>query len=79
MWAKTAFIINYDENDGFFDHMPGPVPALTLAQGQSNVDLHGEDYQGQSVGLGVRVPLIVVSALVARGLGQFADLRPHSR
>jgi len=61
VWAKTAFIINYDENDGFFDHIPGPVPALTAAQGRSNFDLHGEDYQGQAVGLGVRVPLIVVS------------------
>jgi len=61
MWAKTAFILNYDENDGFFDHVPAPVPALTAAQGKTNVDPHGEDYQGQSVGLGVRVPLIVVS------------------
>jgi len=61
VWAKTAFILNYDENDGFFDHMPGPVPALVPAQGKSTADLHGEDYQGQSVGLGVRVPLIVVS------------------
>ncbi len=41
--------------------MPGPVPALTAAQGQSTVAPHGEDYQGQPVGLGVRVPLIVVS------------------
>jgi len=61
IWAKTAFIINYDENDGFFDHMPPPVPALTAAQGQSSADLHGEAYQDQAVGLGVRVPLIVVS------------------
>jgi phospholipase C len=61
MWAKTAFILNYDENDGFFDHIPAPIPALMPAQGSSNVDLHGEDYQGQSVGLGPRVPLIVIS------------------
>ena len=61
VWAKTAFIINYDENDGFFDHMPGPIPALTPARGASTVDTHGESYEGQAVGLGVRVPLIVVS------------------
>ncbi|MFT9049250.1 alkaline phosphatase family protein [Gluconobacter cerinus] len=28
VWAKTVFILNYDENDGFFDHIPAPVPAL---------------------------------------------------
>ncbi|HEY0270206.1 MAG TPA: phospholipase C, phosphocholine-specific [Sphingomonas sp.] len=61
VWAKTAFIINYDENDGFFDHMPGPIPALSPARGMSTADVRGESYQGQAVGLGVRVPLLVVS------------------
>ena len=28
VWAKTVFILNYDENDGFFDHVPPPVPAI---------------------------------------------------
>ena len=61
VWAKTAFIINYDENDGFFDHMPGLLPATDPNFGLSTVDTHGESYEGQPVGLGVRVPLIVVS------------------
>jgi phospholipase C len=61
VWAKTAVILNYDENDGFFDHMPGPVPALVRERGLSTVEPHGESYQGEAVGLGVRVPLIVVS------------------
>jgi phospholipase C len=61
VWAKTAFIINYDENDGFFDHVPGPVPAIDRAQGLSQVDVRGESYKGSPVGLGIRVPLIVVS------------------
>src|SRR3546814_6707603 len=26
VWAKTAFILCYDENDGLFDHVPPPVP-----------------------------------------------------
>ena len=26
VWAKTVFIINYDENDGIFDHVAPPVP-----------------------------------------------------
>ena len=30
VWAKTAFILCYDENDGMFDHVPPPVaPAGT--------------------------------------------------
>jgi len=61
VWARTALIITYDENDGFFDHMPGPLPALTPAAGRSGIDVAGESYRGQPVGLGVRVPLIVVS------------------
>jgi phospholipase C len=61
VWAKTVFILNYDENDGFFDHMPIPVPATAGAEGKSNVDTAGEVYRGVPVGLGPRVPLIVVS------------------
>lgn len=61
VWAKTALIINYDENDGFFDHVPGPVPAVNRAQGLSSVDTHGEAYKGEPVGLGIRVPLMIVS------------------
>jgi phospholipase C len=60
VWAKTALILNYDENDGFFDHVPGPVP-VTRAQGLSSVDTRGEAYKGEPVGLGIRVPLLVVS------------------
>ncbi|HEY8398867.1 MAG TPA: phospholipase C, phosphocholine-specific, partial [Flavihumibacter sp.] len=26
VWKKTIFILNYDENDGYFDHMPPFVP-----------------------------------------------------
>jgi len=29
IWSKTVFLVNYDENDGFFDHMPSPsAPSL---------------------------------------------------
>lgn len=61
VWAKTAFILNYDENDGFFDHMPPPVPPTAPGMGRSTVPLDGEVYKGEPVGLGPRVPLIVVS------------------
>jgi phospholipase C len=61
VWAKTVFILNYDENDGFFDHIPPPIPPVGSAAGKSTVKTNGEDYHGEPVGLGPRVPMIVVS------------------
>jgi len=61
VWAKTAFILNYDENDGFFDHVPPPVPPTAPGMGRSTVSLDGEVYKGEPVGLGPRVPMIIVS------------------
>ncbi|MGN6375964.1 MAG: phosphocholine-specific phospholipase C [Sphingomonas sp.] len=61
VWAKTAFILNYDENDGFFDHVPAPMPAIAPHVGASNVDVRSETYQGEPVGLGPRVPMMVIS------------------
>lgn len=26
VWARTVFILNFDENDGLFDHVPPPAP-----------------------------------------------------
>ncbi|GBR16289.1 phosphocholine-specific phospholipase C [Gluconobacter frateurii] len=61
VWSKTVFILNYDENDGFFDHVPPPVPALYGDEGSSTVSVTGESYHGVSVGLGPRVPAILIS------------------
>ena len=46
VWASTVFIQTYDENDGFFDHLPPPAPPSfnkdgTLA-GKATFDLAGE-------------------------------------
>lgn len=51
-WSKTVLLVNFDENDGFFDHMPPPsVPAYTTYSsdpsqarlaGASTVDTTGE-------------------------------------
>lgn len=67
VWAKTAFILNYDENDGFFDHMPPPIPATTPELGASTVETTGEVYQGVPFGFGPRVPAIVVSPWTVGG------------
>jgi len=61
VWAKTVLIVNYDENDGFFDHIPTPMPAIAAHYGASNVDVRSETYQGEPVGLGPRVPMTVIS------------------
>jgi len=61
VWSKTVFLIMYDENDGFFDHVPPPMPALHSAMGRSTVDVSAENYHGESLGLGPRVPMLAIS------------------
>jgi phospholipase C len=67
VWSSTALILMFDENDGFFDHMVPPMPPVTRAQGLSTVETTHEifpgnkDYPSGPYGLGVRVPMIVVS------------------
>jgi phospholipase C len=72
-WSKTALIITFDENDGFFDHVVGPYPNVGGLSGQSTVPLDNEFFAGKAglpngtngvpgpYGLGVRVPLLIVS------------------
>lgn len=63
VWSKTVFLLTYDENDGFFDHMPAHIPPLTTAMGRTTLPDVGqyESYQGIPVGLGPRVPMLVIS------------------
>jgi phospholipase C len=58
VWAKTAFILNYDENDGLFDHVAPPVPP----PGTPHEFVHGAP-----IGGGFRVPCIIVSPWTAGG------------
>ena len=58
VWAKTLFILNYDENDGLFDHVPPPVPPESTP---------GEFVGGLPIGAGFRVPCILVSPWTAGG------------
>jgi phospholipase C len=73
VWSKTALIITFDENDGFFDHVVAPYPNVGDLAGDSTVPLDDELFGGQAglpngsdgvvgpFGLGVRVPLLVLS------------------
>ncbi|WP_269855626.1 phosphocholine-specific phospholipase C [Streptomyces sp. RPT161] len=52
VWEKTVVLLNYDENDGFFDHVVPPV----APDGTPD-----EFVGGAPIGLGPRVPMIVIS------------------
>jgi phospholipase C len=46
VWARTALLVMFDENDGFFDHVPPPAPPSRDASGNmlggSTVDVAGD-------------------------------------
>jgi phospholipase C len=68
LWRKTALLITWDENGGFFDHVaPAVAPAGTPGEYVTAATLP-ESAQGirGPIGLGFRVPLLVVSPF-ARG------------
>jgi len=66
VWSRTVLLVNFDENDGFFDHVPPPCapardPDGKLA-GASTVATAGEyHHDGRPYGPGPRVPMYVVS------------------
>ncbi|HEY1831996.1 MAG TPA: alkaline phosphatase family protein [Acidimicrobiales bacterium] len=73
VWAKTALILHYDENDGKFDHVTPPTAPLgtageyinlakDLANPESSFGIPGP------VGLGFRVPCMVLSPFSRGGL-----------
>jgi phospholipase C len=67
VWSRMALFVTYDEEGGFFDHLVPPTPPQTRAQGLSTVPTTNEIFPGNSshpagpYGLGIRVPMIVVS------------------
>jgi phospholipase C len=68
VWAKTVFLLVYDENDGLFDHVVPPTPpAGTAGEFVTLTSPGGTPGDGLPVGLGFRVPLTIVSPWTAGG------------
>ncbi len=70
VWRKTALFVTWDENGGFFDHVAPPTPPpgtkdefLTVA----NLPAAAGGIRGP-IGLGFRVPMLVVSPFSRGGL-----------
>ena len=69
VWAHTLFILNYDENGGFFDHVPPPVPPAGTAGEYLTMNPLPSNAGGIAgpVGLGFRVPCILMSPFTQGG------------
>jgi phospholipase C len=83
VWSKTVLFITYDENDGFFDHVPPPTPPAGTPGEYLTVDpLPAAAYSVSGpIGLGFRVPMLVVSPFARGGYvcSDVLDHTPHLR
>ncbi|MFT4032273.1 MAG: phospholipase C, phosphocholine-specific [Siphonobacter sp.] len=77
VWKKTIFVLCYDENDGYFDHVPPFVPAhpdqpetgLTSKGIDTRLEFVTQEQESKRkqngrtgpIGLGYRVPLVIAS------------------
>ncbi|HTD93760.1 MAG TPA: phospholipase C, phosphocholine-specific [Chitinophagaceae bacterium] len=76
VWKKTIFILTYDENDGYFDHVPpfvapdpykehvgkvSPGIDTTLEFVKHDQQVQGTHTRESAIGLGFRVPMVVAS------------------
>jgi len=71
VWKKTVFVLTYDENDGYFDHLAPFTPSHPNLKntGEVSKSLNAEaefitkeqDKRVAPIGLGYRVPMVVVS------------------
>ena len=67
VWAQTLVILVYDENGGFFDHVPPPTaPAGTAGEWLAALPSAAGGVNGP-IGLGFRTPCLVVSPFTAGG------------
>jgi phospholipase C len=79
VWSKTVLFHMYDENDGFFDHVAPPVPPPGTEGEYLTAEPLPSDADGIAgpVGLGFRVPLLVLSPF-SRGGGVCSQTLDHT-
>src|SRR5215471_5457590 len=83
LWAKTVLIVNYDENGGFFDHVapvtapPGTPGEYVTAPAVPDPSVVGTPAVTGPIGLGFRVPMLIVSPF-SRGGFVSSDLFDHT-
>jgi phospholipase C len=82
LWKKTVLFITWDENGGFFDHVPPPVaPAGTagefLTVDDATLAAVGAGKWKGPIGLGFRVPMLIVSPF-SRGGFVCSDVFDHT-
>jgi phospholipase C len=79
VWSKTVLFHMYDENDGFFDHVPPPTAPPGTAGEYLTVSSLSSDAAGVRgpVGMGFRVPMLVISPF-SRGGYVASDVFDHT-
>jgi phospholipase C len=82
-WAKTVLFVTYDENGGFFDHVPpmtapaGTPGEYVTAPAVPDPTVVGSPAITGPIGLGFRVPTLIISPF-SRGGFVSSDLFDHT-
>jgi phospholipase C len=82
-WAKTVLFVTYDENGGFFDHVapvtapPGTAGEYVTATPVPDASAIGNPPVTGPIGLGFRVPMLIVSPFTRGGFVS-SDLFDHT-
>ncbi len=82
-WAKTVLFVTYDENGGFFDHVapvtapPGTPGEYVTVPAVPDPTVAGNPPISGPIGLGFRVPMLVISPC-SRGGFVSSDLFDHT-
>jgi phospholipase C len=83
LWAKTLLFLTFDENGGFFDHVPpitappGTTDEYVTAPAVPDPTVVGSPPINGPIGLGFRVPMLIISPF-ARGGFVSSDLFDHT-
>jgi phospholipase C len=83
VWERTVLFVTYDENGGFFDHVPPPTaPPGTSGEWIPNgvkpaIGNAGNPPIRGPIGLGFRVPMLVLSPYTVGGLVS-SDVSDHT-